>query len=100
MEISDFLGIAVSKLRDWQLFIIILFWIAYLFYNSYRLDKPIKIIETELNNSYKEMKKELVDLDKEITNLIPKIEDLVKSIKYDIIVEKLESIENLIIRKL
>ncbi len=100
MEISDLLGIAVSKLRDWQLFVIILFCIALKFYITNRLDRPIKIIETELNNSNKEMKKELVDLDKGITDLIFKIEDLVKSIKYDIIVEKLKSIENLIIRKL
>jgi len=99
MEITDILGSALSKLRDWQLFIVILFWIAYLFYNSNKLDRPIRIIETELNNSYKEWKKELMDLDKEIINLTSKIEDLVKSIKYDIIIEKLESIENLIIGK-
>lgn len=99
MEITKILGIALSRLRDWQLFIIILSWIFYLFYNSYRLDKPIRIIETELNNSYKEMKKELRELDKELIDLIFKIEDLVKSIKYDIIMEKLESIESLIIGK-
>lgn len=92
MEVSKILGDLLSKLKDWQLFIVILLWIVYLFYNANRLDRPIRIIERELINSYEEIKKLIINYDKHICNLNSKIEKLVKSIKYDIIIDKLEKI--------
>jgi len=99
MGFSKFLGDIISKLTDWQLFIVILLWIGYLFFNANRLDRPIKIIEKNLINSYEEIKKLLINYDKHICNLNSKIEKLVKSIKYDIIIGKLEKIEKILTQK-
>lgn len=92
MEITDNLGEILIKLEGWQLFIIILLWIALQFFITYKTDRPIRIIETNLNDSYEDIKKLLINFDKNICDLNSKIENLVKSIKYDIIIKKLEKI--------